>query len=193
MLVSGALADSEKGLGLEGQAVHTVAELVHASELPLAASASLLLDADEQGWIRGVAVLESGADGREWQRIAEQLRQSLAGQRLRLPAHSGGVRFQLDITSRELLASGAAPKMESEVFGTAQRGPGTPPEVRVSLLPREPVALRANFPSFHGAFPQPWAGFSTNIASASADLTDLEQRSQRIVTAELAALQFSAP
>lgn len=188
-----AAGDRAKGLGLEGAVVRAVTELVRASALPLATRATFQLLADADGVTRSVEVLESGSDAREWQRIAEGLKRALATRRLRMPAQSSGVRFQIRIQSRELLASGAEERLESEVFGSTKRAPGTPPAARISLLPSRPEAVLLHPPQLEGAHWRPWAGFTNNIGSASADLTDMAPRSQRMVTGEIAALQFELP
>jgi hypothetical protein len=193
MLSGLALADRAKGLGIEEPAVRAVTELVLASDLPLATRATLLFVTDSAGSTRTVSVLESGADSREWQRIAARLKQVLVARKLRLPARSEGASFQLVITSRERLASGAVPKLETEVFGSARQGPGPAAAARISLLPRKPATARAQFPLLEGSHPQPWAGFTTNIGYASADLSDLNPRSQRSVTAEIAQLDLGVP
>jgi hypothetical protein len=193
MLTGLALGDSAKGLGIEGPAVRAVTDLVLGSDLPLATSARLLVVASSDGLTRSVSVLESGADEARWQGIADGLRRALAALKLRMPAGSAGVSFQLVVTSRALLASGAEPTLETEVFGNAKREGGTPPAGRVSLLPRKPATARAQFPQLEGSHPQPWAGFTTNIGLGSADLSDLNSQSQRIVTARLAELDVRVP
>jgi hypothetical protein len=153
----------------------------------------LLVVAGSDGLTRSVSVLESGADAARWQRIADGLRRALAALKLRMPAGSDGVSLQLVVTSRALLASGAEPTLETEVFGNAKREGGTPPAGRVSLLPRKPATARAQFPQLEGSHPQPWAGFTTNIGLGSGDLSDLHSQSHRVVTARLAELDVRVP
>jgi hypothetical protein len=193
LLTGLAIGDSAKGIGIEGPAVRAVTGLVLDSGLPLATTARLLVVADSGGLTRSVSVLESGADAAQWQHIADALRRALALRKLRIPAGSDGVSFQLVVTSRALLASGAQATLETEVFGKSKREGGTPPAGRVSLLPREPEVARALFPQLEGSHPQPSATFATNIGSGSADLSDLNPESRRIVTARLAHLDVRLP
>lgn len=181
--------DSARGVGIEGPALRAVTELVMDAALPLSTQARLLLVVDGRGAIESVSLLEVGADRSEWQRVADALHRRLRARTLRVPAGSAGARLELDVASRPLTLSGGRPGLDAEAFGRAAPAPGTPAAGRVSVLPRQAAPARSQYPWLEiGSHPQPMAGFSTNVGTASGDLADVGGSLRRSVSARLASL-----
>jgi hypothetical protein len=180
--------DQRRGLGPEGPAVTAVKEIVLASATSPNTSALLRVRTDRAGAVTHVEVLEADRDDAEWQRIAERLRQALAGKRLRVPARSDGVSFQLRVVSRVQLPSGADPGLAIDLFGVpVEKGEGDK-STKISLI--SPMLREVTLPGSDGAtilVP------TINIFGAAGDLADIGAVARRLVTAYLVAMDTDVP
>ena len=126
--------DQRIGLGPEGPVVKEVEQLVMQGSTAPDGDATLFVRTDADGKVIYVEVREASADGPEWERIARELVRALGDQRMRAPAGSRGVSFQVRVTSREQLPSGASPGLEINVLGmTLKHGRGERP-TKISIL-----------------------------------------------------------
>jgi hypothetical protein len=129
--------DQRIGLGPEGPVVAAVETLVMQSTTTPDSDATLFVRTDAEGKVVHAEVRVASSDGPEWERIARELVRSLGDKRMRVPAGSSGVSFQLQVTSREQLPSGASPGLEISVLGaTLKRGRGDRPTKIAILEPK---------------------------------------------------------
>ena len=180
--------DQTRGLGPEGPAVTAVTEIVMASATAPNTTALLRVRTDGAGRVTFVEVLDADRDGDEWQRIAERLRQALASRKLRVPARSNGVSFQLRVTSRVQLPSGADPGLAIDLFGIpVKKGEGDR-SAKISVL--SPTIVQVPVPGGDGAT---MPALTLALIGASGDLADIGAVARRLVTAYLVALDADIP
>jgi hypothetical protein len=189
MLKSGlAASDQAVGLGPEGPAVALVEKIVLDSATRPNTSALLLIRTDGSGITSHVEVLDAQNETHGWQQIAEELKRELAKRPLRVPNGSAGVTFQLRVTSRVQLPSGADPGLAVELFGqTVKEGDGDRSS-KISVLSPKLVVTEFAVPYSDGAT-IPILGFSPNILSIGGDLADIGAVARRVVRAHLVALE----
>jgi hypothetical protein len=126
--------DQRIGLGPEGPVVSAVETLVMQSTTAPNGEATLFVRTDADGKVVHTEVRVASSDGPEWERIARDLARALGDKRMRVPPGSRGVSFQLKVTSKEQLPSGAAPGLEINVLGaTLKRGRGDN-STKISIL-----------------------------------------------------------
>jgi hypothetical protein len=128
--------DQRLGLGPEGPASSAVIDIVQQSATSPDGAATLRIHTDASGSVRRSEVIAASGDTREWERIAEALVQALHGRKLRIPRGANGMSFDLKVTSREQLPSGASPGLEISVLGqTLKHGRGDRPTQLTLLQP----------------------------------------------------------
>lgn len=180
--------DQMRGLGPEGPAVQAVKDIVLASASAPNTSALLGLRTDATGAVTLVEVLESDRDGDEWRRIADQLMRTLAGKRLRVPARSNGVSFQLRVVSRVQLPSGADPGLGVDLFGIpVKKGEGDK-SAKLSVL--TPTLQEVVIPGSDG---QTMLVPTFVILGMGGDISDIGRVARRLVTAYLVAMEADVP
>jgi hypothetical protein len=176
--------DQMRGLGPEGPAVQAVKDIVLASASAPNTSALLEVRTDAAGSVTLVEVLESDRDGDEWRRIADELVRALAGKRLRVPARSNGVSFQLRVTSRVQLPSGADPGLAVDLFGMpVKKGQGDK-SAKLSVL--TPTLQEVVIPGSDG---QTMLVPTLAILGLAGDVSDIGRVARRLVTAYLVAME----
>jgi hypothetical protein len=177
--------DQKLGLGPEGPATRAVIDIVQQSTTTPDSSATLRVRTDATGAVQGTAVMASSGDSREWERIAAALVQALHGRTLRIPHGANGMTFDLKITSREQLPSGASPGLAVKVFGqTLKHGRGDrpttlrlfEPEVRIASTPIDNDPLGRNVDSLIIQF---------TVIGFNGDPTDIGAPARRVVHARL--------
>jgi hypothetical protein len=176
--------DQMRGLGPEGPAVAAVKDIALASASAPNTSALLRVRTDAAGAVTLVEVLESDRDGDEWQRIANALVRALAGKRLRVPARSNGVSFQLRVVSRVQLPSGADPGLSVDLFGIpVKKGEGDK-SAKLSVL--TPTLQEVVVPGSDG---QTMRVPTLSILGLAGDVSDIGRVARRLVTAYLVAME----
>jgi hypothetical protein len=176
--------DQMRGLGPEGPAVQAVKDIVLASASAPNTSALLRVRTDAAGAVTLVEVLESDRDGDEWRRIADELVRALAGKRLRVPARSNGVSFQLRVVSRVQLPSGADPGLAVDLFGIpVKKGEGDR-SAKLSVL--TPTLQEVVIPGSDG---QTMLVPTLAILGLAGDVSDIGRVARRLVTAYLVAME----
>jgi hypothetical protein len=176
--------DQARGLGPEGPAVTAVTDLVMASATAPNTSALLRVRTDGAGGVTLVDVLEADRDGDEWQRIAAELVRALAGKKLRVPAGSNGVSFQLRVVSRVQLPSGADPGLSVDVLGIPLKKGDGDRSTKLSIL--SPVIKEVEVPDSNG-IRVPVVSFA--IVGAAGDLADIGAVARRLVSAYLVTME----
>lgn len=176
--------DQARGLGPEGPAVTAVTDLVMASATAPNTSALLRVRTDGAGGVTLVDVLEADRDGDEWQRIAAELVRALAGKKLRVPAGSNGVSFQLRVVSRVQLPSGADPGLSVDVLGIPLKKGDGDRSTKLSIL--SPVIKEVEVPDSNGVR-VPVVSFA--IIGAAGDLADIGAVARRLVSAYLVTME----
>jgi hypothetical protein len=176
--------DQARGLGPEGPAVAAVTDIVMASASVPNTTALLRVRTDGAGSVTLVDVLEADRDSDEWQRIARELVRSLAGKKLRVPAGSNGVSFQLRVVSRVQLPSGADPGLAIDVFGIPLKKGDGERSTKISIL--SPVIKEIEVPDSDG-IRVPVVAFS--LIGGAGDLADIGAVARRLVTAYLVAME----
>jgi hypothetical protein len=176
--------DQARGLGPEGPAVTAVTDIVMASATAPNTSALLRVRTDGAGGVTLVDVLEADRDGDEWQRIAAELVRALAGKKLRVPAGSDGVSFQLRVVSRVQLPSGADPGLSVDVLGIPLKKGDGDRSTKISIL--SPVIKEVEVPDSNG-IRVPVVSFA--IIGAAGDLADIGAVARRLVSAYLVTME----
>jgi hypothetical protein len=180
--------DQARGLGPEGPAVSAVTEIVMASATAPNTTALLRVRTDPTGRVTFVEVLEADRDDDEWQRIAERLQRALANRKLRVPARSNGVSFQLRVTSRVQLPSGADPGLAIDLFGIpVKKGEGDR-SARLSVL--SPMIVQVPIPGADGAT---MPALTVALIGGAGDLADIGAVARRLVSAYLVSLDTDIP
>jgi hypothetical protein len=107
---------------------------------------------------------------------------------LRVPAHSGGVSFQLRVVSRVQLPSGADPGLAIDLFGVPVKKGDGDRSSKISLL--SPMLKEVTIPnSGGGTMLMP----TIAIIAGAGDLADIGSVARRLVTAYLVAMDIDAP
>jgi len=176
--------DQARGLGPEGPAVTAVTDIVMASATTPNTSALLRVRTDGAGSVKLVDVLEADRDGDEWQRIAAELVRALAGKKLRVPAGSNGVSFQLRVVSRVQLPSGADPGLSVDVLGIPLKKGDGERSTKISIL--SPMIKEIEVPDSDG-IRVPVVSFA--IIGAAGDLVDIGAVARRLVSAYLVTME----
>jgi hypothetical protein len=176
--------DQARGLGPEGPAVRAVTDIVMASATAPNTTALLRVRTDGAGGVTLVDVLEADRDADEWQRIAAELVRALAGKKLRVPAGSNGVSFQLRVVSRVQLPSGADPGLSVDVLGIPLKKGDGDRSTKLSIL--SPVIKEVEVPDSNG-LRVPVVSFA--IIGAAGDLADIGAVARRLVSAYLVTME----
>jgi hypothetical protein len=181
--------DQRLGLGPEGPASSAVIDIVQQSATSPDGAATLRLHTDSTGSVRRTEVVAASGDTREWERIAEALVQALHGRKLRIPHGANGMSFDLKVTSREQLPSGASPGLEINVLGqTLKHGRGDrptklsflQPDIRIVSTPLDDDPAGRTVDSLVVQF---------TIVAFSGDPTDIGAPARRVVQARLTDLK----
>jgi hypothetical protein len=176
--------DQARGLGPEGPAVTAVTNIVMASATAPNTSALLRVRTDGAGRVMLVDVLEADRDSDEWRRIAGELVRALAGKKLRVPAGSNGVSFQLRVVSRVQLPSGAAPGLSIDVLGIPLKKGDGERSTKISIL--SPIIKEIEVPDSDG-IRVPVVSFS--LIGAAGDPADIGVVARRLVSAYLVTME----
>ncbi len=180
--------DQRRGLGPEGPAVTAVTEIVMASATAPNTTALLHVRTDGAGRVTLVEVLEADRDDDEWQRIAERLRRALASKKLRVPTRGNGVSFQLRVTSRVQLPSGADPGLSIDLLGIpVKKGEGDR-SAKISVL--SPMVVQVPIPGGDGAT---MPALTLALIGGAGDVADIGAVARRLVSAYLVALDTDIP
>jgi hypothetical protein len=105
---------------------------------------------------------------------------ALAGKKLRVPAGSNGVSFQLRVVSRVQLPSGADPGLGIDVLGIPVKKGDGKRSAKISIL--SPVIQEIEVPGSDGVR-APVVAFS--LIAGAGDLADVGAVARRLVTAYL--------
>lgn len=176
--------DQARGLGPEGPAVTAVTNIVMASATAPNTSALLRVRTDGAGRVTLVDVLEADRDSDEWRRIAGELARALAGKKMRVPAGSNGVSFQLRVVSRVQLPSGADPGLSIDVLGIPLKKGDGERSTKISIL--SPIIKEIEVPDSDG-IRVPVISFS--LIGAAGDLADIGAVARRLVSAYLVRME----
>jgi hypothetical protein len=175
--------DQRRGLGPEGPAVAAVKDIVFASATAPNTTALLRVRTDAAGKVTLVDVLEADRDADEWRRIAAELVRALAGKRLRVPARSAGVSFQMRVVSRVQLPSGADPGLAVDLFGIPIKKGDGDKSTQVSLF--SPTLREVVIPGSDGVT---MLVPSMSILGLAGDVGDIGRVARRLVSAYLVAM-----
>jgi hypothetical protein len=167
--------------------VAAVKDLVFASATAPNTTALLRVRTDAAGKVTLVDVLAADRDHAEWGRIAAQLVKALAGKHLRVPAHSGGVSFQLRVVSRVQLPSGADPGLAVDLFGIPVKQGEGDRSSKLSLF--SPTLQEYVISGSDGATVRVP---SLSIFGMAGDVADIGRVARRLVTAYLVAMDTNA-
>lgn len=181
--------DRELGLGPEGPAVALVTELVMQSESAPNTSALLGLRTDANGYTVHVEVREASGDTRAWEAVAAELQRKLAGQKLRVPAGSGGVSMELRVTSRNQLPSGADPGLAIELFGQEIKSGDGKRSTRLQLLTPKIAVQEVEAPYGDGRQKVKALTATLTIVALFGDPADIGAVARRVVHAHLVSME----
>jgi hypothetical protein len=177
--------DQQLGLGPEGPVVAAVETLVMQSTTAPNSEATLFVRTDAEGKVVHTELRVASSDGPEWERIARELARTLGDKRMRVPRGSHGVSFQLKVTSKEQLPSGAAPGLEINVLGaTLKRGRGDN-ATKISIL--EPKITTQKVPLLHDPLQREVDALVVSLApfALRGDPVDIGAPARRVVRAHL--------
>lgn len=180
--------DQKLGLGPEGPAVTAVTDIVMASAAGPNTTALLRVHTNGAGAVTLVDVLEADRDADDWRRIADDLVRALAGKKLRVPAGSNGVSFQLRVVSRVQLPSGADPGLAVDVLGIPLKKGDGARSTKLSIL--SPSIKEVEVPDSNG-LRVPVVSFS--LIAGMGDPVDIGAVARRLVTAYLVAMETHLP
>jgi hypothetical protein len=180
-----AFQDQSIGLGPEGPATSAVIDIVQQGTTSPDGAATLRVHTDATGSVLRSEVIAASGDTREWELIADALVKALHGRKLRIPHGANGMSFDLKVTSREQLPSGASPGLEVNLFGvTLKHGRGDrptqlnilTPDIHIASTPLDNDPLGRSVGSLVVQF---------NILGFNGDPTDIGAPARRVVHARL--------